>query len=214
MSLTATQTTMGEHPAMAPIPLGVPVPAAVKAASDAYAEARDALAEAQEAHRVAQRRDAQGDRHYRQALDQAAAAGARRSDVQKPFSRSAATGAAYDAALRAALDAELVLADAIFDHRPQWLQDVEQVRSDASGRVGQLLRELAVALRDTHALARLQTILTAWRYDPDTEPHHRLSVLHKSAKPQHRPDFASVVEAMATNEIRMQRVRSAAERDY
>lgn len=204
-------TPPGDHPAMRPPPGGVPVPDAVRAAADAYAAARVTLDEAWEAHRHAEKRDTLTDRDYRAALAHADAAGLRRADVQRAPQRVAATGPAYEAALHAALEAEIAYADAIYDHRHAWLEDIERARADAEGRVGDLFRQLAVALRDTHALRVLATVLKAWRYDTEADPGSRLRILHKSSKPAHRPDFPSVTAEQARNETRMAHVRSAAE---
>jgi len=211
--MITTQRTPSEHPAMSPVPFGLPVPKAVKTASDAYEAATARLAEAQEEHRAAEKRDDHTQRAYDDALANAVNNGVRRSSIQQPHLRSRATGAAYDQAVGNARAAELAFVDAIYEHRPQWVADAEEAQAAARDQVGPLLAQLAVALRDQHALAQLVKVLKVWRYDPELEPDHRLSIVHKR-KPQYRPDFPSVtLEATVRNSLRMSHVRLAMERD-
>ena len=210
MSALSNPFTGVADPAMIPLPFGVDAPAAVVDASEAYVAARAATLEAGEADRRAYKQDLQTDHEHRIADRRARDRGERRPERPQP--RRDATAPAYDAALATALAAELAFADAIYEHRPAWLADLEQRQADADRRVTSLLSELAVALRDKHALRVLGVVLRAWRYDPEANESSRLGVLHKSQKRHHRPDFGSVAAEMANNETRMQLVRSAAER--
>lgn len=203
--------------ALYPIPDDVPCPDALRAASEAYLAATGPAQQA--AHDYARAKTAALDAASvdRAAQRRAENAGERRSSVEltAPAAQAAEekARAERDKALMKLATAEVAYADALFDHRREWIAMLDQRAREARVRQRELLDQLEPELTAAHVCASLAEHLGVWRYDREATAGDKLARLRDGMNARRRPDFTEAERERARTHRRMQNVREAADRN-